>query len=201
MLPGCGRAGVCGLLNGRSLEGNRDKRLARGDKRRCWLSRAGGVAPESRPMCSHVLRQARLQRGFTVIELVIAVIVVGVLTAVALPSFLDSMRKGRRSEAFSALSAVQQAQERWRSNRASFTGTLSDLGINATTNPGGYYTLSIASASPTGYEIQAQAAGSQVNDTQCTKLGVKVEAGAISYGGCSGCSTLTFAPTNSCWAR
>jgi type IV pilus assembly protein PilE len=143
----------------------------------------------------------RRQAGFTVIELAIAMIVIALLAAVALPSFLDSIRKGRRSEAFTAMSALQQAQERWRSNRTSFTSALSDLNINSTTSPGGYYTLSIASATATGYEIQAQAAGSQVSDSACTKLGVKVEGGAVTYGGCSGCTTLTYAASNICWAR
>ena len=59
-------------------------------------------------------------RGFTLIELMIAVAVVSILVAVALPTFNDAIRKGRRSEAFAALSQVQQAQERWRSNNANY---------------------------------------------------------------------------------
>ncbi|MBL0296210.1 MAG: prepilin-type N-terminal cleavage/methylation domain-containing protein [Betaproteobacteria bacterium] len=58
--------------------------------------------------------------GFTLVELMIAVVIVALLASIALPSFMDSIRKSRRSEAFAALSAVQQAQERWRGNHGSY---------------------------------------------------------------------------------
>ena len=142
--------------------------------------------------------------GFTLIELMIAVVIVGILLAVALPSFMDSMRKGRRSEAFTALSAIQQSQERWRSNRAAYTTTLADLGVtSAVSTPGGYYTLAVTTNTATGYEATADGSGSgQRNDGQCTKLSVKVDRGAITYASCtgSGC-TFTYAATDRCWAR
>ena len=126
----------------------------------------------------------RRLNGFTLIELMIAVAVVGILLAVALPSFMDSIRKGRRSEAFTALSALQQAQERWRSNRPGYTSDLSTAtGLNVPAiSTGGHYTISVptASATATGYEAIANgSASSQVNDSQCAKLGVKVDRGAI----------------------
>jgi prepilin-type N-terminal cleavage/methylation domain-containing protein len=60
----------------------------------------------------------RRTHGFTFIELMIAVVIVGALAAVALPSFLDQIRKSRRAEAISTLATLQQAQERFRSNNA-----------------------------------------------------------------------------------
>lgn len=146
----------------------------------------------------------RRMNGFTLIELMIAVAVVGILLAVALPSFMDSIRKGRRSEAFAALSAIQQAQERWRSNRAAYTTTLADLGVtSAVSTPGGYYTLSIASASATGYVLTAVGSGSQLSDGQCANLGVEMNGGAIRYASCTGCAPATFsyAASDRCWAR
>lgn len=145
----------------------------------------------------------RRMNGFTLIELLIAVVVVGVLLAVALPSFMDSIRKGRRSEAFTALSAIQQSQERWRSNRATYTTTLADLGVtSAVSTPGGYYTLSIASANATGYVLTALGSGSQLNDGQCANLSLELDRGAIRYASCtgSGCA-FTYAASDRCWAR
>ena len=143
--------------------------------------------------------------GFTLIELMIAVVIVGILLAVALPSFMDSMRKGRRSEAFTALSAIQQSQERWRSNRAAYTTPLADLGVtSAVSTPGGYYTLSIVSASATGYILKAVGSGSQLNDGQCANLSIELNGGAIRYASCTGCtftSATTYAATDRCWAR
>lgn len=140
-------------------------------------------------------------RGFSLIELMIAVAVVGILLAVALPSFLDSIRKGRRSEAFSALSAVQVAQERWRSNKPDYTATLSDLNVAGTTSSG-HYTLTLSSNTATGYVATANGSASgQSNDGQCTKLSVRVERGAITYGSCLSCTTFTYNPTDPCWSR
>ena len=152
------------------------------------------------------VRVTRLRRtsGFTLIELMIAVVVAGILLAVALPSFMDSIRKGRRSEAFTAIAAVQQAQERWRSNNPSYASTLAALNINSTTGPSGYYTLTPSSPSATGYVLTATAVatGSQANDGQCATLSVQVDGGAIGYASCTGCSSFsTYAPNDRCWAR
>ena len=147
----------------------------------------------------------RRLNGFTLIELMIAVAVVGILLAVALPSFLDSIRKGRRAEAFAALSAIQQAQERWRSNRPAYTGTVLDLIPSATSTPGGYYTMTVTlttGTEPTSYVATADGSGStQANDGQCAKLGVKVDKGAITYASCRSCSSFTYAATDRCWSR
>jgi len=141
-------------------------------------------------------------RGFTLIELIIAVAILGILTAVALPSFLDSMRKGRRAEAFSAISALQQAQERWRGNNAAYTSTLADLNVAATTTPGGYYAISVANATATGYVVTADgSSSSQASDGNCGKLSVQVNGGAITYGSCKSCSIFTYAASDACWAK
>ena len=146
-------------------------------------------------------------RGFTLIELLIGIVVLGILAAVAYPSFMESIRKGRRSEAFGSLGALQQAQERWRSNHAAYTTTLSDLNIGSTT-ASGYYTLSLGEPpSPAtlnnGYVVTAQAnAGtSQANDGECRKLSVLVDRGSVKYAGCASCSTFTYSASHACWSQ
>lgn len=140
--------------------------------------------------------------GFTLIEVLIAMVIVGILLAVALPSFMDSIRKGRRSEAFSAMAALQQAQERWRGNNAGYAASTSLLGLASSTAPNGYYAISVTSSSATGYELLADGTlSSQSNDNACAKLGVQVNGGNILYGSCSSCSTFTWVATNTCWSR
>ena len=56
---------------------------------------------------------SRPQSGFTLIELMIVVAIVGILAAVAYPSFTDSVRKGKRAEARAALVNLLQQQERY----------------------------------------------------------------------------------------
>ena len=143
-------------------------------------------------------------RGFTLLELVIAMVIAAILVALALPSFMGSIRKGRRSEAMTALTALQQEAERWRSNNQSYTATLSDLRITTPTSPGGYYTLAISGNSATGYTAIADgSASSQTDDSTCVKMAVKVDRGAITYASCRSCADtdLVFAPSNVCWSK
>lgn len=91
----------------------------------------------------------RMQRGFTLIEVMITVAIVGILTAVALPAYNDYVTRGRLSEAFTVLGAAQPAAEQyWANNRkytdfdtlptfpaasANFTYTLSNATANSYT--------------------------------------------------------------------
>ena len=145
------------------------------------------------------------QHGFSLIEVLIAIVILAVLLSLAYPSFMDSIRKGRRSEAFAAIAGLQQAQERWRTNHANYTVTLSDLSLPASTT---YYDLTIAAPpSPadiaTGYVVTAsgRSGTSQASDANCRNLSVMVDKGSIKYAGCGSCSTFTYTPTQECWAR
>ena len=100
---------------------------------------------------------------------------------------------------------MQLAQERYRSNNATYASTLTLINTVTPTVPKGYYALSIVSSTATGYELTADASSatssSQVNDAACAKLGVKVEGGAIQYAGIGSSGTLAYAATNACWSR
>lgn len=59
------------------------------------------------------MRKLKASNGFTLIELMIAVAVVGIISAVVYPSFVDQIRKGRRAECRSGLMQSMQQQERY----------------------------------------------------------------------------------------
>lgn len=130
-------------------------------------------------------------RGFTLIELMIVLVIVGVFAALALPSFVQHLRKARRSDAHEAAAAVVQAQERWRADHTRFTSNLSDLGLTATSKEGHYALALSDGATATAYTLTISAArtGRQAGDTACATMTVAL-----------GDGKLTYSPSD-CWSR
>jgi len=143
----------------------------------------------------------RLPRGFTLIEVMIVVVIIALLATVALPAYLDQVRKSRRADAIARISQFQQAQERWRSNNATY-GTLANLGIGATTADG-YYSLSMtASPTATTYQLLATATGAQASDTNCKFLALSMSGGNTTLlSGPDSSVGNTGAANSRCWNR
>ncbi|MBZ8141491.1 pilus assembly protein [Rubrivivax gelatinosus] len=146
--------------------------------------------------------------GFTLIEMMIALVVLGVLTAIALPSFLDSIRKSRRSDAYAAIATIQQAQERWRSNHDQYTTALDKLGLSSSSSSG-HYTLELAESGVEGdslasaYIVTARGKtdSSQAGDSRCRNMSMRLRGGNLEYAGCGSCSSFEYAATQECWKQ
>lgn len=145
---------------------------------------------------------SRALGGYTLIEIMIALAILAILASLGVPSFFDSIRKGRRSEAMAALTAVQQAQERRRANVASYTTDLAALGIGSRT-ANGHYDIEINAADATGYIATATTAGTQAKDILCNAMRVQVAGGNILYGSaCKTCAMTTpLSDPQRCWSR
>ena len=106
-------------------------------------------------------------RGFTLIEVMIVCAVVAILAAIALPSYLTSVQKSRRTDAKSALLAIAGQMERYFTERGTYaTATLGSGSTNVypSTSQNGYYTLSLANLTTTTYTVRAAPAGIQTGD-------------------------------------
>lgn len=64
----------------------------------------------------------RLARGFTLIELMIAIVIIGILSAVALPSYRDYVARGYVSEATAALAELRTRAEQWYADNRTYVG-------------------------------------------------------------------------------
>lgn len=118
-------------------------------------------------------------RGMTLIELVIVMVIIGILAAVAVPSYSRYVIRSHRAEGKAALLALATAQEKFylQCNTyavqmgAAHSCAASTLPFNATTE-NGWYTLVIVDADNSAFTLRADAAGSQVRDTDCQQFTV-----------------------------
>lgn len=140
----------------------------------------------------------RRQAGFTLIELMIATSISGVLASVAYPSYSNAVQKIRRTEALVSMIQIQQAEERWRSGNGHY-GTLEEVGVTSVV-AGRSYQLSVGAISASGYEVLAVATGAQARDTNCRYMRFVVDGSNVTTR--SGATDATDNPSQfdrKCW--
>ena len=182
-----------------------DQRLAAGDRRspsttleRSGESTIGAPCGSPRVCRPRPIAPEPIARGFTLIELMMVVEVLGVLSGIAYPSFIGQVQKIRRADAMLSMLQVQAAQERWRANNLSY-GTLAEIGVGAI-SAAGHYTLQIADPSARGYDVLAAALGSQAHDTNCRNLRLRVEGGNLTQASGTDAATNNASQQNrQCW--
>lgn len=95
-----------------------------------------------------------LNKGFTLIELMITVVIIGVLSSIAYPAYVEYVLRAKRADAKAGLLILQLAQEKFRANSPVYAATI-DSARSSTTSPGGHYTLAVDSADATNYSLTA----------------------------------------------
>lgn len=112
-------------------------------------------------------------RGITLIELCLAVVIMAVLASIAYPSYVQFVLRSHRVEATEALLALASRQELYFSEQRRYSDSLADLGLNESLTPSGRYQLSVqVLAEGMGFLLQADAQGLQSQDTACAAFSV-----------------------------
>jgi len=126
----------------------------------------------------------RLAGGFSLIELVMAMVIVAIIAAIAIPSYSSYVLKSHRTDAKTALLDMASMEERYFSTNNSYTQTPTALGYTAGVVPfpvgSGYYNITSITAvaatppagvnagTPASYSITATAIGPQASDSCST---------------------------------
>ncbi len=107
--------------------------------------------------------------GFSLVELMIVVLIIGILAGIVYPSYSQFQYETRRSDAWAALSAAAAAQERWYSINFSYTDDITNLGGSRSVK--GFYDISVV-ADGSSFILTATAVSSQAQaaDSGCTVL-------------------------------
>lgn len=108
--------------------------------------------------------------GVTLLELMICVVIIGILTSIVYPVYIDYIRKGQRIDAMNSLLSYQLAQEKYRSHNVRYAEDFKVLVGSSTkkiASPNGYYQISMGETTAMSYRIFATPEGKQKEDITC----------------------------------
>lgn len=105
--------------------------------------------------------KAQMQKGFTLIELMIVVAIIGILAAIALPAYQDYTARSQMSEAMTLASGARTAVSEYYSAKGNFPLNNTSAGLAAATDISGNYVLSVAVS---GGEITATMKATEVSE-------------------------------------
>jgi type IV pilus assembly protein PilE len=145
--------------------------------------------------------QRSASAGFNLVELMVVVAIVGTLVAIALPTYNQSMRKSRRTEAKSALLDLAGREERfYNTNNNVYTATPASLGYTTFAAVGsGYYSVAVtvnpAALTAPSYLITATPlSADQQKDTACAYYAVDSTGKQV-----AGASAAAAVTGSACW--
>jgi len=115
--------------------------------------------------------------GFSLIELYIVVVIVGILLAISLPAYQGYVLRSHRADGHASLVDIAARQERFVAQNNTYTTEISantGLGLTRTTSRDGYFDMTVAACAggtiATCYLITATANGGQTNDSDCLTI-------------------------------
>ncbi|MDK2409577.1 type IV pilin-like G/H family protein [Aphanizomenon sp. PH219] len=86
----------------------------------------------------HLLGKKKDNQGFTLIELLVVIIIIGILSAIALPSFLNQAKKAKQSEAKTYVGSMNRGQQAFYTENDTFGTSVLSLGIGISTTTTNY---------------------------------------------------------------
>lgn len=121
-----------------------------------------------------MLENKKMQRGFTLIEFIITIVIIGILARIAYPAYTESVNRAKRAQAQTAIVSLAQAMERNFTKNNTYASAAANVLVstgagaifppNVPATGSAFYTLSLSNLTATGYTITATRTGVMVND-------------------------------------
>ena len=120
-----------------------------------------------------ITRRPDRAQGFTLIEVMIVVVVVGILMAVAIPSYREYVLRSHRSSAQAFMSTVANRQAQYLLDARAYAGSHGALGLTVPSDVAARYSFStvVVGGPPPGYTFQATPIGDQAQD-RCGQMSI-----------------------------
>lgn len=145
----------------------------------------------------HTIRPPQ-ERGFSLVELLVTLVIAGILATIAVPGYQNHMQKVRRADAYACLLDAAQRQENFFYQNNRYATSIAELGLqSANCGADAHYTLDAPAAGPTGsintsYLLTAsRASAAQAKDTLCGDL-------TLNSAGAKGNKNAS-QPASECW--
>lgn len=114
------------------------------------------------------MKHKQAGRGFSLVELLITIAIMGIIATLAVPSYMESVTNSRRADGQIALNMLAQQLERCFTQFGRYDDADCDLGLPRDSQEG-FYTVDAVRAATT-YTLSATPQGPQVKDTRCGEL-------------------------------
>ena len=139
-------------------------------------------------MLNKLRKRAGDESGFTLIELLVVILIIGILAAIALPSFLGQRTKAQDTEAKTAARTAQTAIETFYTDSQTYVATAAQLtALEPALSEGAAASLSVTNATATNYTVTVRSATG--NDFSVSKVGGSVTRPCTNTETRGGCGT------------